>query len=189
MAFHSAATRYYYAMGREGILPRWLGRTHHKYQSPYAGSIFQSIIAAVLVLVFIGLWYASKSVQNFADWETAPYLELYGWLAILGTFWVLVMMTLSGIATIRYFGQAQHRKLEHWFKWLVAPAIASVGLAYSLYLLWSNISTLGGNIFIVTLLPWIGTVWVLIGVGIALWIRARNRAKYDLLGRMVNDGL
>lgn len=98
MAFHAASTRYFYAMGREGVLNRWLGRTQKRWQSPYAGSFFQSGVAAILVLLFIVLWYVSKSMQTFANFQNAPYLELYGWLAILGTFWVLVMMTLSGIA-------------------------------------------------------------------------------------------
>ena len=28
MAFHNVAMRYFYAMGREGVLPRALGKTH-----------------------------------------------------------------------------------------------------------------------------------------------------------------
>ena len=163
MAFHAAATRYFYAMGREGILNRWLGKTHKRWQSPYAGSFFQSGVAAVLVTLFIIMWYISKATQNFSNFQTAPYAELYGWLSILGTFWVLVMMTLSGIATIRYFGQDGHRELEHWGKWLVAPALASSGMAYALYLLWANIATLGGHINIIIALPWVASAWFLIG--------------------------
>jgi Amino acid transporters len=189
MAFHAAATRYFYAMGREGILNRWLGRTHKRWQSPYAGSFFQSGVAAVLVALFILMWYVSMPTQNFADFQTAPYLELYGWFAMLGTFWVLVMMALSGIATISYFGRHDNRHLEHWSKWLLAPLLASAGMVYAIYLMWANISTLGGKIFIVTAIPWVGTAWLLIGVGIALLIRARNPQKYEVLGRMVSKGL
>lgn len=189
MAFHTAATRYFYAMGREGILNRWLGRTHKRWQSPYAASFFQSGVAAVLVALFIAMWYASKPTQDFADFQTAPYLELYGWFAILGTFLVMVIMTFSGIATISYFSRSEHRQAEHWWKWLIAPLLGSVGLAYVVYLLWANISTLGGDIFIVKAIPWVGTVWLISGVGIALWIRARNPKKYEVLGRMVSKGL
>lgn len=190
MAFHAAATRYFYAMGREGILNRRLGYTHKRWQSPYGGSFFQSGVAAVLVLLFILLWYVSKSTQNFSNFQTAPYAELYGWLSILGTFWVLVMMTLSGLATIRYFGQEGHRELEHWGKWLVAPALASLGMAYALYLLWANIATLGGgHINIVIALPWIASAWFLIGLGISFVIKRRSPEKYKVLGRMLNKGL
>jgi amino acid transporter len=188
MAFHAAATRYFYAMGREGVLKKWLGYTHKRWQSPYAGSFFQSGVAAVLVLLFIIMWYISKATQHFANFQTAPYSELYGWLSILGTFWVLVMMTLSGLATIRYFGQG-HRDLEHWTKWLLAPGLASCGMVYALYLLWDNISTLGGNINIVLALPWIASAWFLIGLAIAAVIKRRSPKKYEVLGRMLNKGL
>jgi amino acid transporter len=190
MAFHAAATRYFYSMGRERILPGWLGRTHKRWQSPYAGSFFQSGVAAVLVSLFIIMWYLSKSTETFANFQVAPYAELYGWLSILGTFWVLVMMTLSGIATIRYFGQEGHREIEHWGKWLVAPALASMGMAYALYLLWANIATLGGgHINIVIALPWIASAWFVIGLGLSLVIKRRSPKKYEVLGRMLNKGL
>jgi amino acid transporter len=181
MAFHAAATRYFYAMGREGILNKRLGMTHKRWQSPYA---------AVLVTLFIIMWYVSKSTQGFANFQTAPYAELYGWLSILGTFWVLVMMTLSGIATIRYFGQEGHRQLEHWGKWLLAPGLASLGMAYALYLLWANIATLGGgHINIVIALPWIASAWFVIGLGLSVAIKKRSPQKYEVLGRMLNKGL
>jgi amino acid transporter len=189
MAFHAAATRYFYAMGREGILPRWLGLTQKRWHSPYAGSFFQSGIAAVLIALFILLWYMNAPTHDFADFQTMPLLELYGWFAILGTFLVMVVMTFSGIATISYFGRSDHRQSEHWWKWLVAPLLGSVGMAYVVYLLWANLSSLGGDIFVVKAIPWVGTAWLVLGVAIALWYRARDPEKYEILGRMVSKGL
>ena len=72
MAFHAAATRYFYAMGREKILNPWLGKTHMRWQSPYAGSFFQSGVAAVLIALFLIMWYVSKATQNFANFQTPP---------------------------------------------------------------------------------------------------------------------
>ena len=116
MAFHAAATRYFYAMGREGILNRWLGKTHKRWQSPYAGSFFQSGVAAVLVLCSSSCGTSASPRRTSPTSRRRPTSELYGWLAILGTFLVLVMMTFSGIATIRYFGRAGNRQLEHWMQ-------------------------------------------------------------------------
>jgi len=188
MAFHTAATRYFYAMGREGIFNRNLGRTHPRWQSPDVASFFQSAVAAVMILVFVLVWNLVPSMQKFAGFQDAPYWELYGWFAILGTFWVMLMMALSGLATIAVFAK-ENRSHTHWLQWLVAPALASMGLAYVLYLLWANIRTLGGNVGVVDLLPWIGTVWFLIGIGLALLIKARNPKKYEQLGRMLHTGL
>lgn len=189
MAFHTAATRYFYAMGREGILSKHLGRTHHKWQSPYVASFFQSAVAAVMVVVFVVIWNVTPSMQDFADFENAPYLELYGWFAILGTFWVLLMMGLSGLATIAVFMKPENRNGTHWFQWLVAPALSSLGLFYALYLLWSNIKALGGDIGVVVALPWLATAWVLIGLVLAMFIKARRPQEYETLGRMLHSGL
>ena len=52
MAFHNVAMRYFYAMGREGILPRALGRTHPTHRSPYVASVVQTCIAVALVLAW-----------------------------------------------------------------------------------------------------------------------------------------
>lgn len=34
LAFHNAINRYVYMLARDGVLPAFLGRTHHKYKSP-----------------------------------------------------------------------------------------------------------------------------------------------------------
>ena len=53
MAFHNAAMRYYYAMGREGILPKALGRTHPTHKSPHVASVFRQ---ARLVHIVFSRW-------------------------------------------------------------------------------------------------------------------------------------
>src|SRR5215203_2252436 len=52
MAFHNVAMRYFYAMGREGILPKSFGRTHATHRSPYIASAAQTIFAIVLILAW-----------------------------------------------------------------------------------------------------------------------------------------
>jgi amino acid transporter len=47
MAFHNTTARYLYSLGREGLAPKALGRTHPKWKSPHIASVTQSVIAAV----------------------------------------------------------------------------------------------------------------------------------------------
>ena len=47
----SPAMRYFYAMGREGILPRSLGRTHPVHKSPHVASFTQTGVAVLIVLL------------------------------------------------------------------------------------------------------------------------------------------
>ena len=55
LAFHNAAARYFYAIGRDGLLHSVLGTTHRVHQSPHMGSALQSLIAAVVVLIFAAM--------------------------------------------------------------------------------------------------------------------------------------
>src|SRR5687768_1272036 len=69
MAFHNVAMRYGYALGREGILPKAMGRTHRTHRSPYIASIVQTAFAILLVLA----WGAG----------TIGYVDLIGPIAIV----------------------------------------------------------------------------------------------------------
>src|ERR1017187_8198999 len=51
-SFHNPTARYFYSFGREGLLPSALGRTHHKFKSPHIASIVQSVIAAIIIILF-----------------------------------------------------------------------------------------------------------------------------------------
>ncbi len=190
MAFHNAATRYFYSMGRERVLHHRLGRTHHAWKSPHVASVFQSVVAAVLVAGFIGLWYGSKSAQTFADFQNAPYDELYGWLAILGTFWILVLMLGSSLGTlVNYFTHVRDHNARELARLVVAPGLAAVGFLFAIYLLWANLTTLGGEVVWVTVIPWVAVAWIILGAVLAVWIRARDRDRYQAIGRMVHEGI
>jgi len=190
MAFHNAATRYFYSMGREKVLHHRLGRTHRVWQSPHVASVFQSLVAAALVGGMILLWYGSKSAQAFANFQNLPYFEIYGWLAILGTFWILLLMMASSVATaVNYFTHVREHSLREFSRLVVAPGLAALAFAWAIFLLWANLPTLGGSIVFVNAIPYLGVAWVLIGALGALRLRSRDRVRYDAIGRMVHEGL
>ena len=49
LAFHNAVARYLFALGREGLVPKQMGRTHSVHLSPHIGSLTQTILAVVVV--------------------------------------------------------------------------------------------------------------------------------------------
>jgi hypothetical protein len=51
IAIHNANFRIFYAMGRERVLPSWLGKTHPIHMTPYTAIIGFSLFAGVLTLV------------------------------------------------------------------------------------------------------------------------------------------
>lgn len=43
MAFHNTASRYFYSLGRERVLPSALGRAHHRWKSPWIATISMQV--------------------------------------------------------------------------------------------------------------------------------------------------
>lgn len=179
MAFHNCASRYLYAMGREGLsdgLQKTLGATHHKHGSPYIASFVQSAITLVIVLAFF-----------FAGMD--PYVHLYGLLAILGTMAILIVQSLCAFAVIAYFHfHKNHPSSAHWFKTFLAPLLGGLGMLYVVYLLWVHKDTAAGaasGTLLFKLTPWIVVGLFALGAAMALYFKFRDPRRYDLIGRVI----
>jgi len=189
LSFHNTHSRYLYVIGRERVFHPRLGRTHHQWKSPHVANFTAAIIEGALVGLFILIWYLSPSAQKFANFQNAPYYELFGWFAIVATFTVLVNQTLSSLATIRHFRQPEYRAERNLWTTEIIPALAIVAMGVVLWLLWSNLHSIGGSIIWVDIIPWLCLGWLALGVVLALVLRARRPDQYETLGRMVNAGI
>jgi amino acid transporter len=189
LSFHNTHARYLYVIGREQIFHPHLGKTHPNWKSPHVANATAAVIEAALVVLFLIIWYASPSAKSFANFQNAPYYELFGWFAIVATFTVLVNMALSSLATIVHFRKPEHRSERNLWTTEVIPVLAIAVMLVVLYLLWANLPKIGGSIIWVNIIPWLCLGWLVLGVGLALWMRRRKPDKYDVLGRMVNSGI
>ncbi|MCV7417159.1 APC family permease [Mycolicibacterium litorale] len=181
MAFHNCASRYLYALGREGLssgLQKTLGATHHKHGSPYIASFVQSGIALVLILAFFAA-------------GMDPYVHLYTLLAILGTMAILIVQSLCAFAVIAYFHfHKEHPSSAHWFKTFLAPLLGGIGMLYVVYLLWEHKESAAGTAsgtLLFKLTPWIVVGIFVIGAALATYFKYRDARRYDLIGRIVYD--
>jgi hypothetical protein len=77
----------------------------------------------------------------------------------------------------------------HWWKTRLAPLISFCSQAYVVYLLFTNISFLGGGYNYANWLGPIDAVVVVAGVGSAFYFRRWVAAKYEQAGRLINEGL
>jgi amino acid transporter len=181
MAFHNTTARYFYSLGREGLLPRQLGRTHPKWKSPHIASVTQSVIAALIILgfaVFVGT----------GDPLHIAYLQVYGLMAVMGVIIILAVQALVSLSILIYYTK-EHPEEVHWWKTRIAPAISFIAQAIVIYLLFKNILFLGSGYHYAVWLGPIDLLVVLIGVGAAFYFKHRNREKYESAGRLVNEGL
>jgi len=192
-ALTNAGLRYWYALGREGIMPRALGRTHRTHKTPHIAIFTVGAINAVLI---VGFWLFNRGP-----------LDMYGWMAVQGVIWIVLVQALTALSTFMFFRREYPEEMHPW-KTVAAPWIGFVMQVYVLILLYSNLYFLAAGVWYVNPvfeIPWIDVLWmgnelqfsplgiigVLVPVGALLYayyLKSANPAKYEVMGRFVNEG-
>jgi amino acid transporter len=126
LSFHNAVSRYFFALGRAGVLPRAFGRTN-RAGAPYIGSLAQSLIAAVIIFVF---WQSDND----------PVLQLFTWLTNLGALGVIALLALASFAVVGYFSRNPHNETAWTSRY--APAAAGLLLTAVFIIVLSNFNLL-----------------------------------------------
>lgn len=186
MAFHNAASRYIYAMGREsasGFLRRTIGGVNAKHGSPATASFVQSAITLILCVLF--LLFTNVYVEGEAVPELIPYVNVYGLLALIGTAMILIVQTITSFAVISYFWVKKVHK-GNVITTLICPILGALGMLYALWLLWSNrnfAAGLAADSLVFQLMPVYVIGLLIIGFGYAAWVRAKRPDLYAEIGR------
>lgn len=171
LAFHNAVARYAYALGREGLVPERLGRTHSAHLSPHMGSISQSILAFVIVGIF-------------AVRDMDPVLTLFTWLTQLGTLAITYLMAVAAGAVAVFFMKNKGLDSNPW-RTVVAPWAAAVGLLTLAVFATTKFSFLintPGSV-LNWLLPLLIPVGIVVGVISAAMLRSREPEAFAQMGR------
>jgi amino acid transporter len=186
MAFHNAASRYIFAMGREsasGFLRRSIGSVNAKHGSPATASFVQSGITLVLCILF--LLFTNVYIEGEAVPELVPYVNVYGLLALIGTAMILIVQTITSFAVISFFWVKKVHK-GNVIATLICPILGAIGMLYALWLLWSNrnfAAGLAADSLVFTLMPLYVIGLLIIGFGYAAWVRAKRPDLYAEIGR------
>lgn len=179
MAFHNTAARYMYSLGREGVLPSFLGNTHDKHKSPHVASTVQSVLAAT--------WLGAFAVLLGTDDPNAQaYVAVYTMLAILGTMLLLILQAIVSIAIIVYF-RTHHSADAGVFSTLLAPLFAFFAQMYLVYLLVTNLATFGGGGAFGSNIPYIALGILVVGFIWGVLLRFVSPSTYARIGRLVNN--
>ncbi|WP_119302846.1 APC family permease [Dongia deserti] len=169
LAFHNAAARYFYVLGREGLLPAKLGQTHDSHQSPHLGSALQTGLALAVMAIFV------ITGQD-------PIFALFTWLTNTATLSVITLMALVSFAVLTFFKQ-QPVLEPSVFKATLAPLVAGIVLAIIAVLVVANFGLLTGAA------PWLAIALpALVPIAAALGALAANRLKQSEPARFARLG-
>ena len=169
LSFHNTLNRYFFALGREGIIAKTLGQAHPVYGSPSHAGYLQTATAAIILGTFILLG---------AD----PMRIVFSWMSGMAVLAVLAVQVMVSLAIIAYFRRVNTS--EHPITMtLILPLIGLAGLVTVIALVLQNLRMLiGVDSPIVYLVPVIIAVAGIIGLLVATRIKRANPTLYDNLG-------
>ncbi len=129
LAFQNAASRYFFALGRGGVLPAAMAKTN-KAGAPVNGVIVTSVLAALVLIIF-------------AVAGLDPFVNLFSWMSSVTVIAIVLVEILVSIAVIRYFMKNDGGNI---WSTKIAPALSIVLLGVGLYLLMSRFNLLAGTV-------------------------------------------
>ena len=166
----TAGSRTLFAMGREGVLPAWLGRTHPKYQTPANATIMVAVVST-LAAALLGF-------TDGAAFGTAT-TTIYYFYATLGTLSIIVVyigLCIGGMAYFRRFDR--YNPLLHAGVPLVGVIIFGAALYGSVH------PTPPAPL---NLTPYITIAWFVLGVIAVLVLRSRNPQAVERIGSILGE--
>jgi amino acid transporter len=160
------ATRYVYALARDGVLPRRFARTHPHYGSPrVAGNFLGALLTAVIA---IG-----------ALLRLDPLLNISTSLVGLGSVGLMALLATTALVVPIYFAR---RNVFGWATTL-APAVGGVAIATATWLAVDNYPALTGvDSPLINSLPWLLVAVALTGAAQGLWLRSERPQAYEQIG-------
>ncbi|MCW2639944.1 MAG: amino acid permease-associated region [Dactylosporangium sp.] len=174
LSYHNTVARYTFALGRERVLPAVFGRTRARSGAPQAGSLAQTAVGLVVIVVYA-----------IAGWD--PLVRLFFWLGTTGGLGILFLITATSLAVVFFFGRDQ-RGERIWTR-MISPILALLGLGYVIYQALTNYANLLG------VAPTSGLRWqfplsyaivAALGLVWALVLKASRTRDYEAIGLGAN---
>ena len=147
-----------------------------------------AVVPVFLRACFIAFALFASVDSKLGAGDSVAYLQVYGLMAVMGVVSILGIQALVSIAIFNYF-RNHYKEEHHWWTTILAPLIATVTQAYVLYLAIKNLNFLGSGYSYAKWLVWGDLLIFVIGLGYAFYLKSSNRAKYETIGRLVNEGL
>lgn len=174
VAFHNAAARYIFSMGRARVLPRLLGATGAQNGAPVAGSLTQTGLALVFIIIFAAAGAGSDLGPLY------PVMTMFPWLTNAAGFGMVLLLCITSVAIMRYFGRDPHN--HPLLIRTVAPLIAAIGLGVIAVLIMFNFDVMieaEGFSALVVIIPGAIVASGLLGLGWGEYLRVKRPEIYQ----------
>ncbi len=127
LAFQNSAARYFFSLGRAGVLPRALDHVNRR-GAPVVGALVTSTISGAVIA-----WFAIT--------DKDPIANMFFWFSAIAVLAIVLVEILVCFAVIVHF--RRQGGAPAWST-LIAPALSVVGLAIGAYLVMARFALLAG---------------------------------------------
>lgn len=158
LACATACARTLFAMGREGSLPTWFGRTHPRYKSPANATVAIALLATV-VAVLVGFFW---------DYGAGPF-TVFGLLASIGGLAVTIVYVVLCAAGIVWF-----KNVERHYNVVLHGLVPALGLVIFAFGIYGSIYPGALPAMPYRIIPYVNLGWIIVGY---LWL-ANLKSKH-----------
>jgi len=169
----NSQARLVFSAGREGLIPRWIGRVHPVRRTPVNAIVVFVGIALVTILCWV-LWRHHEGLP-------ADALVYFGEASTMGTILVLVVYFVANLALPVYY-RRHHPEEFSVVKHLVLPLLGAAAIAVPLYYLSKPGQAAPFNAY-----PWVAVGAIVVAVIYAFILVARDPEVGDRVGSIVAD--
>jgi len=161
--------------GREGLLPRWIGRVQPVRRTPVNAIITFVGIASTITLVWaLGHWIGGHG-------NSVDALNFFFESSTMGTILILFVYLAANVALPFYY--RKYRPAEfNIIKHAVLPALGVVAIAVPIYYLFKPGQADPYNWF-----PWVGLGLIAVSILYSIWLVRRDPGLGDRVGSIVAD--
>ena len=166
LATANVSTRMWYGMARSGSFPQALAKVHPKYKSPTNAILLQMALSLVSAL---GVGFLLGADRSF--------FLIDGLILVIGVSFVYIVANVG----VFMFYRGEHRAEFNPILHAVFPLVSSVVLILALFFTFfppEGFGTPPAEPY--SFAPIIDTVWLLVGVGILVWLRSRGKEEWLL---------
>jgi amino acid transporter len=163
----NAATRVFYALARNGLAPKQLGRTHARFKTPHVAIIWMSGFALVISLLFGWKWGA---------------LVGFSLIATIAVPVVIVVYMLVSIGCMRFYLRERRSEFNPLLH-LVLPIGGIVLFFFPLYYQFYK----EPPTYPIKYANWVAAAWTILGIVLTIWLTTAKRDKLRDLDRVYVD--
>lgn len=166
IAATNSQSRIIFHAGREGLIPRWFGRTNKRFGTPHVALLSYLVLALALIIII--------------GWRMKP-LDYYAEFGSLGTI-PIVLMYLVGNTALPVYMWKNNRQGFNWWTHCIVPLIGLVVLVWALWGLVQPGQPAPFNHF-----PYIVLGIVVFSLLYSVWLGRKDRSVLDVAAQTLAE--